>query len=57
MALGKQNEMSKSCDQSWARDIFVASRQRNNVIETQGQEKIQKLFRIRCLHGVAKHIQ
>ena len=39
--------------QSWASDNFLASRQRqrDNVIEPQGQEKIRKIFRSRCLHA------
>ena len=43
--------------QSWARDNVLASRQRqrNNVIEPRGQEKIRKILSSRrCLHGVAK---
>ena len=40
---------------SWARDNFIASpqRQRNNVIEPRGPEKIRNIFRSRCLDGVA----
>ena len=43
-------------NQSWVRDNFLASRQRQryNVIEPPGQEKIRKIFRSRCLDGVAK---
>ena len=45
--------------QSWTRDNFLASRQRqrDNVIEPRGQEKSRKIFRSRCLDGVAKQIQ
>ena len=41
--------------QSWARDIFLASRQRqrDNVIQPQGPEKIRKILRSLCLQGVA----
>ena len=39
-----------SVSQSWASDYFIASRprQRDNVIEPQGLEQIQKIFRSRC---------
>ena len=42
--------------QSWARDNFLASRQRirNNVKEPEGPEKNLKIFMSRCLDGVAK---
>ena len=45
--------------QSLARGNFLAlrQRQRDNVIEPQGQEKIRKIFRSRCVDGVAKQIQ
>ena len=41
--------------QSWARDNFLASlqRQRVNVIDSQGTEKNRKIFRSRRLDGVA----
>ena len=45
-------------NQSWARDNFLASRQRqrNYVTEPQGpvrdQKKIQKIFSPQCLDGV-----
>ena len=41
--------------QSWAHGNFIALRQRkgDNVIEPQGPEKNQNIFRSRCLHGVA----
>ena len=41
--------------QSWACDIFLASRQRqrDNVIQPQGPEKIRKILRSLCLQGVA----
>ena len=41
-------------NQSFARDNFLASRQRqrNNVIEPQGQEKIRKIFGSWCLDEV-----
>ena len=52
---------SQSCrnPQSWARDNVIASRQRqrdmqsDTVIEPQEPEKNRKIFRSRCLDGVA----
>ena len=43
------------CTQSWARDSFSdpLQRQRDNVIEPQGPEKIRKIFRSRWQDGVA----
>ena len=44
------------CNQSGARDQFLASRQRDNVInviEPQAPEKNRKILRPRCLDGVA----
>ena len=38
--------------QSWARNNFLASRQRDNVTEPQGPEKIRKIVRPQCLHWV-----
>ena len=40
---------------SWTRDNFIVSRQRqrDNVIEPQGPEKIRNIFRSQCLDGVA----
>ena len=50
-----QNISASTKNQSWARTIFLASRQRqrDNVIEPHEPEKIQKIFWSRCLDGEA----